>query len=118
MEAGTLLPLTKRVAASGRTLAVFTGYTCERLAEMTQSDSAVQARLELVDLLVDGPYIHELKNLELDYRGSGNQRLLGRDDIRAIMERFSSGTYPMEGNAEVSRTREGVGQPVLPSARV
>ena len=32
--------------------------------------------LKYIDVLIDGPYIDELKDLDIPYRGSSNQRLL------------------------------------------
>ena len=34
-----------------------------------------------VDVLVDGPYVEALRDLELDFRGSSNQRVLDRAAI-------------------------------------
>ena len=36
--------------------------------------------LDFVDVLVDGPFIKELKDLSLKFRGSKNQRLLTKED--------------------------------------
>lgn len=36
--------------------------------------------LDFVDILVDGPFIKELKDLSLKFRGSKNQRLLTKED--------------------------------------
>jgi anaerobic ribonucleoside-triphosphate reductase activating protein len=41
--------------------------------------------LESVDVLVDGPFILEKRDLALKFRGSSNQRLLRREDIRKIL---------------------------------
>ena len=32
--------------------------------------------LSLIDVLVDGPFVEELKNITLKFRGSSNQRLI------------------------------------------
>ena len=32
--------------------------------------------LKEIDMLIDGPYIEEQKNLELPWRGSANQKIL------------------------------------------
>jgi hypothetical protein len=37
-----------------------------------------------VDVLVDGPFIQEQRDLSLRFRGSSNQRLLTREDIQRI----------------------------------
>ena len=38
--------------------------------------------LDCIDILVDGPFIEEKKNLMLDFRGSENQRILRLAEIR------------------------------------
>ena len=57
----------------------YTGYRFEAL-----KDKAPQrALLELVDVLVDGPFVERLKDKDLLYRGSSNQRLI---DVRASLD--------------------------------
>ncbi|GHU90870.1 anaerobic ribonucleoside-triphosphate reductase activating protein [Clostridia bacterium] len=46
----------------------YTGYTIEQLTN--------RELLEHIDVLVDGPFILEQRSLELDFRGSLNQRVL------------------------------------------
>jgi len=53
---------------------VYTGYTLEQIAEM--NDPWLFTALKRVDVLVDGPFIEELKDLSLPYRGSRNQRII------------------------------------------
>ena len=42
--------------------------------------------LEQADILVDGPYVESRRNLELEFRGSDNQRLLNREAMRRLRE--------------------------------
>ena len=51
-----------------------TGYTGEVL--LTAKNPAWEALLQQVDVLVDGPFLLGERSLELQYRGSKNQRLL------------------------------------------
>ena len=39
--------------------------------------------MSLIDVLVDGRYVEELKDIGLRFRGSGNQRLLDLNATRA-----------------------------------
>lgn len=48
----------------------YTGYTFEELP------TEASILLENVDVLVDGAYIESLRNLELPFRGSSNQRII------------------------------------------
>lgn len=50
---------------------VWTGYTYEELTLPTQKEI-----LNLIDVLIDGPFIEELKDLTLPMRGSYNQRII------------------------------------------
>lgn len=57
-------------------LVIYSGYTYEQLLEKSKTDSAVEKLLVAADLLVDGPYREEQKDLALLYRGSANQRII------------------------------------------
>lgn len=54
----------------------YTGYTLEELKA-----SGKEEILKYIDVLVDGRYIDELRDLNLEFRGSSNQRILykGKD---------------------------------------
>ncbi len=52
----------------------YTGWTLEELQAM--ENPAVQALLEHIDVLVDGPFIQAQRSLALRFRGSANQRLI------------------------------------------
>ena len=49
-----------------------------------KTEPAVAAILERIDVLVDGPFIEEQKNLRLAFRGSENQRILNLREMREI----------------------------------
>jgi anaerobic ribonucleoside-triphosphate reductase activating protein len=62
---------------------VFTGYIYEKNLRMGQSQYLVGITdyiLENTDILVDGPFILEERDLNLKFCGSRNQRLLSKDD--------------------------------------
>lgn len=58
---------------AGYEVAAYTGYTFEALLEGT---AAQRALLETLDVLIDGPYLAAQRSLELNFRGSRNQRVL------------------------------------------
>lgn len=58
--------------AAQKTIWLYSGYTFE---EIMQDPEKVRL-LSLCDVLVDGRFIEELKNLRLKFRGSENQRIL------------------------------------------
>ena len=66
-----------------KTIWCFTGYTIEQLLSGDSTMTHAREILELVDVLVDGPFILEKKNLVLKFRGSTNQRLIDVPASRA-----------------------------------
>lgn len=51
---------------------IYSGYTFEKILK----DPILKRLLEEVDVLVDGPFIEEMKDLKLKFRGSSNQRII------------------------------------------
>ncbi len=55
----------------------YSGYTYEQLTKGEKGDKEVNiALLKCFDVLVDGRFVDELKNLNLKFRGSENQRII------------------------------------------
>jgi anaerobic ribonucleoside-triphosphate reductase activating protein len=54
---------------------VYTGYLWEKLL-LEIDKPGYRDLMNLVDVIVDGPYREELRNLALPYRGSQNQRII------------------------------------------
>lgn len=52
---------------------VYTGYSFEEIPKLNYNAKDL---LPYIDIMVDGLYIDELKNLTLSYRGSSNQRVI------------------------------------------
>ncbi len=75
-QAGALAELGRMIRQSGGTVITYTGYIYEDLLEMAKEDPAVSDLLSVTDWLIDGPYVEELRSLDLEYRGSTNQRIL------------------------------------------
>lgn len=50
----------------------YSGYTYEEL----KADPNKRRLLKVIDVLIDGPYIQDLRDINLQYRGSSNQRIL------------------------------------------
>ena len=55
---------------------LYTGYTIEQLYSMAEDIREIKSILAQVNVLVDGEYIEELKDLSLPFRGSQNQRII------------------------------------------
>ena len=71
-QAESLAKLARILHRRGLTVVCYTGYTIEELVAGCNDDW--NDLLEQVDLLIDGPYVREMKCNE-PYRGSANQRL-------------------------------------------
>ena len=76
-----LKALADRVHSVKKDVTIYTGWTYEQLIAMHDPD--VDALLSVCDVLVDGPFVEALKNPDLLFRGSENQRLI---DMRATRE--------------------------------
>lgn len=65
-----VLDLIKRIKGKypNKSIYLYTGYTFEEISSLNN--------LQYVDVLVDGRYIEEQKDLTLEFRGSKNQRLI------------------------------------------
>ena len=76
-----LLPFLRRVRdrfGDAKTVWVYTGCVLETelKAESRWRTEVTDELLSLVDVLVDGPFVEELKDISLKFRGSSNQRIL------------------------------------------
>ena len=52
---------------------IWTGYLWEDLKE---KEGHIRNILDMTDVLIDGPYIEELRDITLELRGSSNQRII------------------------------------------
>ncbi len=81
-----LLPFVRRVRAQypRKTIWAFTGFTYEAL--LTDGShprcEATDELLGLLDVLVDGPFVEQLHDISLRFRGSSNQRLIDLNETR------------------------------------
>ncbi len=71
-QLSNLLPLARRIRDLGKTIWLYTGFTFEELWAMPRC----RELLELVDVVVDGPFIESERDISLRFRGSRNQRLV------------------------------------------
>jgi len=81
-QAEAFVEIAKRVKERKLSLTVFSGYTYEQLCEMALEDEHINKLLELTDLLIDGPFVNELRDLTLQFRGSSNQRFIDMNETR------------------------------------
>lgn len=76
----SLLPFIKAVREHlpGKTIWCFTGYDFEKdiLGKMMKTSAVTRELIPLFDVMVDGKFVAEKRNLSLKFRGSENQRVL------------------------------------------
>ena len=74
-----LLPFVHRMKQSfpDKSVWAYSGYTFEQLTGTALPVcEATRPLLDLIDVLVDGEFIEDLKNIRLVFRGSSNQRII------------------------------------------
>lgn len=71
----------------------YTGYDYEKdlMAWIRAGRNEVKELLEVIDVLVDGEFVEEQKNLRLKFRGSENQRLI---DVKESLRLGNVVRYP------------------------
>ena len=82
VQPAPLLQIAREAHAQGLDVWSYTGYVLDELIAMHDPD--VDALLNELDVLVDGPFVMEGRDLTLRFRGSRNQRVI---DMNATRER-------------------------------
>ena len=68
--------IAKYCKEKGYNIWVYTGFTYEELMDMSKKDDIYLEFLKYVDVLVDGRFILDKRDLNLLFRGSSNQRII------------------------------------------
>ena len=84
MQSKEAADLAERVHSVGFSVVTYTGFLFEDLQRMVIEDSEISRLLNETDILVDGPFIEELKDISLRFKGSSNQRVI---DMKKTRER-------------------------------
>ena len=74
LQAQEVSKVAKQLKNLGKNIWVYTGYTLEQL--LASEDTYKLELLRYCDVLVDGPFILEERDLTLKFRGSKNQRII------------------------------------------
>jgi len=80
LQAHKLVPLAKYLKGKGLNIWCYSGYTLEEIKALGHVEPCVCELLNLVDVLVDGPFDIDLKNETLAFRGSSNQRIIDMNE--------------------------------------
>jgi anaerobic ribonucleoside-triphosphate reductase activating protein len=75
-QASDFAALAVKVKEMGLNVITYTGYTYEQIVNSSTKNEGFKKLLENSDMLVDGPFQLERKNLMLKFRGSENQRII------------------------------------------
>ena len=82
-----LLPLLRRFKEQypDKDIWCYTGYLFDKqiLEDMCRKSEVTRQMLSCIDILVDGRFVEEKKNLKLRFRGSENQRII---DVKKSLE--------------------------------
>ena len=84
MQAAPLCEIAAAAREKGLNVWCYTGFTLEALVRANDPDC--MRLLDLVDVLVDGPYLAHERSLDLLYCGSRNQRLIDMKKTRQAGE--------------------------------
>lgn len=94
-----LLPLLRAVrkACPDKDIWCYTGYLFDKqiVGEMCEKSQITKEMLSYIDILVDGRFVEEKKNLKLRFRGSENQRII---DVKKSLEAGTVVLWKCEGN--------------------
>ena len=91
-----LLSLVKRVKLlfPEKDIWCYSGYTFEELTEESRARcECTDELLSYIDVLVDGEFVEEKKNISLAFRGSENQRII---DLKKTFEKGDIVIYELE----------------------
>ena len=89
------LKVAKHCKEKGLNIWVYTGFTYEELIELSKKKPVYKEFLSLIDVLVDGRFILEERDLSLLFRGSRNQRLIDMPKTlkTGVVTLFDEGAY-------------------------
>jgi len=74
IQAAELAEVALAARQMGWDVVTYTGFTYEEL--FADNNDGVKALLSASDILIDGKYVHALRDIGLKFRGSSNQRLI------------------------------------------
>lgn len=75
-QAEALVVLAKEIKKLGLDIVTYTGYIFEEILALGEINTSYRNLLNLTDILIDGPYMDEYRDLDLPFRGSSNQRVI------------------------------------------
>lgn len=83
LQAKPLTYIAKKVKTLGLNTMAYTGYLFEDLLSGANEENGWREFLENIDILVDGKFILAERSIDLNFKGSKNQRIL---DVKASLD--------------------------------
>lgn len=80
LQTEAFIDIAEKLSKANTNIICYTGFTYEEIME--SKEVRRKKLLGLIDILIDGPYVEDSKDLGLPYRGSGNQRII---DVKSSM---------------------------------
>ena len=87
------LILRARATYPEKTIWLYSGFTWEQLQELKNNSPYLQDILDNIDVLVDGKFVLEKKDLTLKFRGSSNQRII---DVKKTNQSWKVELFDLE----------------------
>jgi anaerobic ribonucleoside-triphosphate reductase activating protein len=75
--------MAKKFKKAGLNIWCYSGYTFEKIIEVSKENQGFKELINNIDVLIDGKFIEKEKDEEIKYRGSRNQRII---DIKTSIE--------------------------------
>lgn len=77
LQIDSSIELAQKLKAKGYNIWLYTGYTLDQI----KNNQKLKPILEYIDVLVDGKFVQELKDFNLEYRGSSNQNIVNSEEF-------------------------------------
>lgn len=73
-----ILPLVKKIKElyPHKSIWCYSGFTFDQIIKMSETIESTRELLKYIDVLVDGKFVIEKKDISLKFRGSSNQRII------------------------------------------
>ena len=78
------LSLAEKLKERNINVLMYSGYTYEELIALSRNNGSIKGLLDNIDVLIDGRFVLEKRDLLLAFRGSSNQRYIDMNETRKL----------------------------------
>ena len=96
-QAGPCAELAEKLKHEGYNIWCYTGNYYEKHAKEAKKSPDIAKLLDNIDVLVDGPFVEDLKSYSADWRGSTNQRII---DMKKTRETGKLALYEIKASEQ------------------